>query len=412
MSSELERLLRLIRETLPEPEQVVTRRARAHALQAAGRRPRRLPLALGAALLGACAIGVGLGAVLTPSGAASNAGLGFLPERGWDVFQSGREATPARPATAIAANVPLDAQDAADGLPYSTLQTLPRDGIVITVGFTVGGDPWRDRYFPPRSLPLRVRDAAPFIEWGAQARPARPLGQYQLRAGVNGHNVDVHLYFGTELPSVALRSIAQRQLDRLFVGSPASTERQENSPRPRRVDAAPGRTVDRTLLCSTVSVFGDRFARVDGSAAKTSVGFPARASVATGAAGTIESLAGAEEGPSSGRTTGNVYFSRKRCRDVRTTVPLTARGLPGPPVRFDQMLRCTSGARVLVRVRAILDRPVRWRVGGQARDLLLASGNLSSAALAVRTEAGKPLAFVSIRAGKLKQYTSGACSRD
>lgn len=419
MSSELERLLRLIRETLPEPEQVVTRRARAHALQAAGRRPRRLPLALGAALLGACAIGVGLGAVLTPSGTASNvpAGLGFLPERGWDVFQSGREATPARPATAVAANVPLDVQDAADGLPYSTLLTLPRDGVVITVGFTVGGDPWRDRYFTPRSLPLRIRDAAPFIEWGAQARPARPLGQYQLRAGVNGHNVDVHLYFGTERPSVALRSIAQRQLDRLFVGSPASTERQENSPRqlsPSSANAAaatPGRTVDRTLLCSTVSVFGDRFARVGASSAVPSVSYPAGAFVGTGAAGTTESLAGVEEGPSSGRTTGNVYFNRKRCRDVRATVPLTPIGLPGPPVIFSQLLRCRS-ARVLVRMRAVLDRPVRWRVGGQARELLLARGNLSSAALAVRTEAGKPLAFVSIRAGKLKQYTSGACSRD
>jgi len=228
----------------------VTQHARAHALEAAGRRPRRLPLALGAALLGACALGVGVGAVITPSGSASSApaGLGFLPERGWNVFQSGREATPARPATAIAANVPLDAQDASDGLPYSTLLTLPRDGIVITVGFTVGGEPLRDKYFPPRGLPLRIRDAAPFIEWGVQARPGRPLGQYQLRAGVDGHNVDVNLYFGTERPSPAQLTAAQRQLDRLIVRSAVSAGVKERAlplrpPSANAAAAAPGRIV-------------------------------------------------------------------------------------------------------------------------------------------------------------------------
>lgn len=414
MSSELERLLRQARRTLPGPSSAATRRARALALsRRKGGLRRRSALALGAALLVAVGIGAGLGALIAPSGTAASGarGVGFLPERGWSVLQNGGDGTPARPAGAIAANVPLHASDDPEGLPYATLQALPPDGIVIVAGFIERGERLSDRRFPRRGLPLKIGNATPFIDWGVQVRPEQPLGQYQLLAAVDGYNVDVNLYFGVEQPSQAHFAAAQRQLDRLVVRRPTATGQVE-ARTIAGVQAAPSRIVDRTLLCPTVSVFGDRFARISSGSAKTfTTGkFPASASVATGAAGGIAALVGVEDGPGSGRTTGGVWFNSKRCRSARATVALSPRGLPGPPVQWDSLLRCKAGARVLVRVRAVLDRRPNWRTGGQGRELQIASANLSSAALSVRTEAGKPLAFISIQAGKAKQYTAPGCT--
>lgn len=416
MSSELERLLREAGGALPEPAATATERARALALAAVrGKKPfrRGMTAALGAALLVAMGLGVGVGALIAPSGTAASGprGVGFLPEQGWSVLQNGGDGTPSRPAGAIAANVPLHAADDPDGLPYATLQALPPRGIVIVAGFVERGEPRADARFPKRALPLRVGDAAPFIEWGVQVRPGRPLGQYQLLAGVNGYNVDVNLYFGTQRPSPALLRAAQRQLDRLVVRRPIEEPALLVRTTPTEAGAAPGRIVDRTLLCATVSVFGDRFAVVGANSTKrtSTVTYPALASVASGAAGASESLAGLEVGAASGRTTGNVYLNRKRCRNVSRSAHLSARGLPGPPVEFDQSFRCKAGTRVLIRMRAALDRPARWRVGGEAGELLIASGNVSSAAVSVRTEAGKPLAFVMIQAGKLKVYSAPGC---
>src|SRR5687768_9365446 len=116
MSSEFERLLRRAQEALPKPDDQTTRRAREKALAAIlhGRRLRlRSPLGLAAALVLAVGLGIAVGALATPSGSAADgpAGLGFLPEEGWSVYQAGTRATFARPASAIATNVPLNAED-------------------------------------------------------------------------------------------------------------------------------------------------------------------------------------------------------------------------------------------------------------------------------------------------------------
>jgi hypothetical protein len=204
---------------LPLPDDVATGRARDRALAAVRRRRLRRPAAavLAAALV---ALGVGIGALLTPSGSAAPAptGLGFLPARGWSVLQNGGDGTPVRPAVAIASNVELSPDDDPDGLPLSTLETLPPDGVVIVTSFIARGEEdYYDNLFPPRSLPLRAADATRGIDFGAELRPDRPLGQYQLRGAVNGHNVDVNLYFGTARPTPALLAAAQQQLDRLVV---------------------------------------------------------------------------------------------------------------------------------------------------------------------------------------------------
>jgi hypothetical protein len=226
MSSELERLLQQARETLPAPDEDVTRRARARALagfRAKRRLWRRSTLAVVAAILLATGLGAGIGLLLTPSVTASGgpAGLGFLVVPGWTVLVNGGDGTAARPTIAVAANVPLRPGDDADGLPLSTLEALPPNGVVIvaTVSELLPGQPRdvRELYFPPSTLPLRLRDARPYIPYGTQLRPKQPLGQYELRALVSGYEIDLNLYFGTERPSRALLSVAQRQLDRLVV---------------------------------------------------------------------------------------------------------------------------------------------------------------------------------------------------
>ena len=112
-------------------------------------------VATGALVVGS-ALGFGLGSSLTPSGnAASGAsGLGFVPSSGWRVLQSGGDATPLRPALAIASNVRLDPEDDArgigtsSGLPYATLLGLPPHGVVIVATFTVPNADTPDPSYP------------------------------------------------------------------------------------------------------------------------------------------------------------------------------------------------------------------------------------------------------------------------
>jgi hypothetical protein len=92
--------------------------------------------------------------------------------------------------------------------------TLPPNGIVMIAIFTARGERMHDSFFPKRSLPLRAGQVEVFGIW---VRPGRPLGQVQLKAGVNRHNVDLTVYYGVEHPSAALMAAAQRQLDRLIV---------------------------------------------------------------------------------------------------------------------------------------------------------------------------------------------------
>lgn len=177
-----------------------------------------------------------------------------------------------------------------------------------------------------------------------------------------------------------------------------------------RPDATPATVIDRTLLCSTVSDFGERVLRVWMTSPKSvpTGDVPASSSVGTGSAGTIQSLAGLAAGPGGGRATGSASYNKSRCQLSTKNVPLTSRGLPGPPVPFDQFQRCKVGARVLVRVRAVVDRKVAWRV--VRRDFMEAIGNMSTAALAVRTEAGKPLVFFRFESGTTWLWTVGSCT--
>ena len=187
------------------------------------RRARSVRLGVAAALVLGSAAGFGLGSWLTPSvtAGAEPAGLGFLPAQGWTVIQSG-SLGPTGEARAVAANVPLDADDDLRGLPLATLDSLPERGVVIFATFTPRGDPGHDFAFAPRELPLRIEDA---VGVRSDELPPfrRPLTHYRVRASVGGSNVAAEVFLGTTPPPAPLVAAAQRQLNRLFVESPRVT---------------------------------------------------------------------------------------------------------------------------------------------------------------------------------------------
>lgn len=211
-----EELLDVLREHEGPPEPRANGAAR---LESRRKRPqvRRVALlgaAVAAALLLGSGLGFGLGASVTPSGAAGDnvVGFGFLPARNWYVVQSGAVG-PGSEGHAIASNVPLRTGRDAGAIPDATLESLAQGGIVIATTFGLRGDPGEDFRFPAGSLPLLISDAEL-----VGPRVAREITQYGLRVGVGGFNVDARIYFGGA-PTPRLFEVAQRQLERLVVAS-------------------------------------------------------------------------------------------------------------------------------------------------------------------------------------------------
>ena len=146
MSSELDRLLGGGRDARPVPDESATERARRRSLAAVRSRRRRARIVVlaGATLVTALALGVSAGSLNAPGVTAARepAALGFVPEPGWFALQSPPPATRGQQTVAVAANVPFAADDVENGLvepsglPFSTLLTLPPEGIVIVAAMT------------------------------------------------------------------------------------------------------------------------------------------------------------------------------------------------------------------------------------------------------------------------------------
>jgi hypothetical protein len=385
----------------------------------------RWGFAVGLALLLGSGFGFVLGSSNTPSGSAARGGeLGFLPARGWNVLQEATTTTAKRPVRqAIASNVPLRPEDDADGLPYSTLSSLPRHGVVLVAKFT----PIRGERDSKGNMPLRLRDAAPQVEPSAQVRPARPLGQYTLRADLNGYAVDVGLYFGTRRPAPEVTTAAQQQLDRLVVGSVRASNPVEDRALPIRPAGAPqtpagaratSRIIDRTFRCTPVAV-GDGLHDLEVIALplgshefqnpNPSPGFLSLGSGGLSPTSELVSVrAAAWERFRNRRVLEGVYVSGGRCVSTRASVRLSATGLAGPPVQWSENKSCPVRGRVLVRVRAVLQAPARWQQ--LDRTYVGARRSVVEAALAIKSER-KPIAFVELGpAGKTRLWTASGCS--
>jgi hypothetical protein len=417
------------------------RAAAAHPRPTRGRRPRVTPARAAAAvvlaLLLGSALGFGVASSLTPSGSAADPapGLGFLPERGWNVARTRFDASPERPSFAFAANVPFARLDLSlakrldfSGTTHYTLQTLRPGGIVLVASFSLRGvhEP-SDESFPRRALPLRLRDAvSPLAPGGSGGR----YGHYELRAAVGEHNVIVNVYFGTPRPSRPQVIAAQRQLDRLVVGETRAMAKvvADRALPLKPSAAAPVATGSqslgfvRTFSCLPLAAGALRDLDFDVSPNRTDVaGRPVTAVIEarTGAQLPTTSLVFARArtqpaNPGVGiqpvRGVAGAFASRTRCRPARSRVPLSARGLPGPPVEWEKRLDCRIRGRVLVRLRATLDTPTAWRrvdaTFSGARNPVV------RAQLAVRSErTGKPIAYMELDAkGRTKLWYSGACS--
>jgi hypothetical protein len=222
---------RELREQYPRPSTAATERARAAVSRAATEEslqpsrwphlwPRRTILALAAVV---ALIGVGaffLGSAFHVTAATSSAGdaLGFLPAPGWSEIATGTVPISDGPVV-IAANVPI-ASESERGyvgvFPTHTLAKLPADGIVFYVIIGLRGQlSGVDSGYPPTQVPLQLSDADVLPGWEGQ--PNSNVPEYRITAAVNGYNLSVYAFFGTQHPSAALMQTAQQELDRLQV---------------------------------------------------------------------------------------------------------------------------------------------------------------------------------------------------
>jgi hypothetical protein len=105
-----------------------------------------------------------------------------------------------------------------------------------------------------------------------------------------------------------------------------------------------------------------------------------------------------------------VHAGAGRCFLSRKTVPLTSRGLAGPPVVWRKDYTCTVRGRLVVRVRAEVASSSSW--GRIDAEFFGVRTNVSTTQLAVRSErTGKPVAFGTMdAAGRTKLWVARGCA--
>ena len=443
MSSELEQLLREARDALPAPDEPSTQRARGRALGSLRRKRRRARalVLVGATLVIAVAFAVTAGSLNAPSVTAARepAVLGFVPEPAWFALQSPPPAIEGQQIVAAASNVPFAADDVEDGLvepsglPYSTLLSLPPDGIVIVSTMTPESEPHvapvpTTPLYQHVELPLQLRDALPVLHGGAQVHPDQPTAQYHMRAWLRGYNVDVIVYFGTARPSAALMRQAQRQLNGFVVRSEGRNA--TGRPASLAVPTAPLALFDRTFSCATVQLGGLFQVEIRSHAGDRENGQWSKlpyAGVATGGNGgrpdtsipPVSSLAWITAGSAASHTTvddtydsfsvqaaGTLGRTTELCRPATARVALSAAGLRGGRVGEDtRTVECDAPSRVLIRLRATTIGSASLHERGR---IFLATGTpITRAELAVRTVKGRRLAYAVVdQTGRSRQYTA------
>ena len=117
---------------------------------------------------------------------------------------------------------------------------------------------------------------------------------------------------------------------------------------------------------------------------------------------------------------GSVYSEGLRvhrglCAVAKKTVPLSTKRLRGGPVsQLGTRMTCETPRRILLRVRAAFQRPVTARTTRRfGYPLLVASGDLEQAAMAIGTPTGKTIAYLSVTgAEKARLFTVATCRED
>lgn len=110
---------------------------------------------------------------------------------------------------------------------------------------------------------------------------------------------------------------------------------------------------------------------------------------------------------------GSVYASTRRCASSRAAVPLGRAGFARPPTAFLSAADCTVRGRVLIRVRAVLNRPALWRrLGGELGSAFIGTKvDVDEAQIAVRrARTGSPMALAQLLPGGLTRlWASPSC---
>lgn len=101
------------------------------------------------------------------------------------------------------------------------------------------------------------------------------------------------------------------------------------------------------------------------------------------------------------------------CKAVRASIPFSTTGLTGgAPGQLGDRYKCPSPRRVLVRVRGVFRDPTSLRRNREWPQFT-ANGNVTQGQVAVRTEAGKPLAYGRVlQSGRAWLLTAANCRAD
>jgi hypothetical protein len=189
-------------------------------------------------------------------------------------------------------------------------------------------------------------------------------------------------------------------------------------------EGASSRVVDRTFRCTLAPLYGGvrevdvvarpRGGRTSGTSFDRSAGF---ISVGSGpgsdpfdalvfARSRLEERVVAPNAP----WPPGVYADDRRCAPARVSVPLSAKGLPGPPVKFGTDADCEIRGRVLVRVRTVLEAATPWRPAD--RPYVGARRNVVQAKIAVRSErTRRAIGLLELdRAGETRLWVASHCS--
>lgn len=214
------------------------------------------------------------------------------------------------------------------------------------------------------------------------------------RARLIGSQITFRATFTVRTAGLTLRGFVPAQSSSpCYVATPTESWVSEE---PTPLGAA-GTVVDWTLLCSSASRGGVRQISIQAHTGGT--GLTVQTPVARLAA-VFPSL---------------LELSPRHCTRTRAPVRLSAgtlkRRATGP---LEETFDCAAPRRVLVRVRAMFHVPTVLESGRPwGYPALTAEGEVREAALAVRTQAGRPLAFATVsESGNVRLFTARSCVKD
>ena len=192
-----------------------------------------------------------------------------------------------------------------------------------------------------------------------------------------------------------------------------------------RAEPSASRIVDRTLSCSVGARAGVRAVSVRGQTGVRDIEdrskwrFLASATVSDAYAPFAGVNAGnpvADLAPGVPARPERLWIAAgSTCRAV-ARIPFTKRGLSRASAgRLGDSHECRPGSRVLVRVRGVFRAPTSLRVRRLPHGItrLVAAGTVREGFLAVRSAAGKPLAYAEVlESGNTRLFTAPACVED